>query len=105
MGFAVHTVLLLTLLYTNLPRAQNLKIAPNIPSSSENEVISSNDNFQSSSQPPTELDSVSPHDGLMCANVSMWSDVYWTAENVTVCACEIETIEIEEVKQVLEYLP
>ena len=34
---------------------------------------------------------VSPPDGMMCTNVSKWSDVYWTPEDVTVCACEIVT--------------
>ena len=55
MKFAVHTVLLLAIFYTNITRAQNLdpiQIAPNIPSSyesyygSENEVISENDQLQ-----------------------------------------------------------
>ena len=39
-------------------------------------------------------------DGMMCTNVSMWSDVYWTPENVSVCSCEIETKKIVEIKQV-----
>ena len=55
MKFAVHTVLLLTILYTNITRSQTLnpiQIAPNIPSSyesyygSENEVKSDNDELQ-----------------------------------------------------------
>ena len=43
-------------------------------------------------------------DGMMCTNVSMWSDVYWTTENVTICACEIETKEEVEMNEVLKYL-
>ena len=39
----------------------------------------------------------------MCTNVSMWSDVYWTPENVSVCACEIETKKIVEIKKVCTY--
>ena len=59
MEFAVHTVLLLTILHTTT-RAQNLdpiQMAPNLPNSyesyygSENEVISSNDNSQNDYQP------------------------------------------------------
>ena len=58
MKFAVHTVLLLTILYTNMTRAQTLnpiQIAPNIPSSYESyygfekEVISDNDKLQNDS--------------------------------------------------------
>jgi len=125
MEFAVHTVLLLTILYTTLTRAQNLdpkQIAPNIPSisqlakgayyGSENEVISSNDNSQNDYQPyisgeesaisyePQGFDAEIPPDGMMCTNVSMWSPVYWTAENVTECACEIETKKEVEMKKV-----
>ena len=60
MEFAVHTVLLLTILHTTT-RAQNLdpiQMAPNLPNSyesyygSENEVISDNDKLQNDSQPP-----------------------------------------------------
>ena len=39
----------------------------------------------------------------MCTNVSMWSAVYWTTENVTECACEIETKKEEKIEKVLEY--
>ena len=42
-----------------------------------------------------------PPDGMMCTNVSMWSAVYWTPENVSVCACEIETKEEVEMNEVL----
>ena len=41
-----------------------------------------------------------PPDGMMCTNVSMWSDVYWTSENVSECACEIKTKEVVEMKKV-----
>jgi hypothetical protein len=110
MEFAVHTVLLLTILYTNLTRAQNLdsnQIAPIIPSSSEsnygseNEVISSK--FQNGSQPYISGQEIPP-DGKMCSNVSMWSDVYWTTENVTICTCEIETKEEVKMNEVFKYL-
>ena len=30
----------------------------------------------------------------------MWSDVYWTPENVSVFACEIETKKVVEIKKV-----
>ena len=32
----------------------------------------------------------------MCTNVSMWGAVYWTAENVTECKCEIEKMESQK---------
>ena len=41
-----------------------------------------------------------PPDGMMCTNVSMWSAVYWTPENVSECACEIETKKEVEIKEV-----
>ena len=37
---------------------------------------------------------------MMCTNVSMWGPVYWTAENVTKCTREIETIEEEKMEEV-----
>ena len=37
---------------------------------------------------------------MMCTNVSMWSDVYWTPENVSECACEIKTKEEFEMRKV-----
>ena len=40
---------------------------------------------------------------MMCTNVSMWGPVYWTAENVTRCTCEIETIEEEKMEMVCTY--
>ena len=48
----------------------------------------------------TEFDEENPPDGMMCTNVSMWSDVYWTPENVSACACEIETKKEVEMKKV-----
>ena len=39
----------------------------------------------------------------MCTNVSMWSDVYWTPENVSACACKIETKKEVEMKEVRKY--
>ena len=51
----------------------------------------------------TEFDEENPPDGMMCTNVSMWSDVYWTPENVSACACEIETKKEEKIEKVLEY--
>ena len=36
----------------------------------------------------------------MCTNVSMWGAVYWTAENVTECKCEIEKMEETKMEQV-----
>ena len=39
----------------------------------------------------------------MCTNVSMWGAVYWTAENVTECKCEIEKMEETKMEQVCTY--
>ena len=39
----------------------------------------------------------------MCTNVSMWGAVYWTAENVTECKCEIEKMEETKMEQVCIY--
>ena len=51
----------------------------------------------------TEFDPENPPYGMMCTNLSMWSDVYWTPENVSVCTCEIETKKIVETKKVCTY--
>ena len=51
----------------------------------------------------TEFDAENPPDGMMCTNVSMWSDVYWTPENVSACAGEIETKKEVEMKEVRTY--
>ena len=40
---------------------------------------------------------------MMCTNVSMWGAVYWTAENVTECKCEIEKMEETKMEQVCTY--
>ena len=48
----------------------------------------------------TEFDAEIPPDGMMCTNVSMWSAVYWTPENVSECASEIKTKKEEDIKEV-----